>query len=146
MKFLSIRQPYSSLIIAGFKAIENRDWSSLPHYRGPVAIHAGLKRADLEAKEIRRVTKAIGQPIDTLPHYGVTGAIIGVAWLADAWWVWDVPKAIKRTQRAFICGDACLHFSEAWVLPEPIPMKGRLGLVELPENIGRLVSAQFRFA
>lgn len=46
MKALSIQQPWASLIVYGFKHVENRRW--LTHYRGPVLIHAG-KAIDKEA-------------------------------------------------------------------------------------------------
>jgi len=39
MKFLTIRQPWASLIAVGAKTIETRGWSTT--YRGPLAIHAG---------------------------------------------------------------------------------------------------------
>lgn len=39
MKFLTIRQPWASLIAVGAKTIETRGWST--KYRGPLAIHAG---------------------------------------------------------------------------------------------------------
>ena len=41
MKALSIMQPWSWLIVAGYKDIENRSWPT--NYRGPVLIHAGKK-------------------------------------------------------------------------------------------------------
>jgi hypothetical protein len=40
MKFLTIRQPWASLIAVGAKTIETRPFST--KYRGPLAIHAGL--------------------------------------------------------------------------------------------------------
>jgi hypothetical protein len=39
MKFLTIRQPWASLIAVGAKTIETRPFSTT--YRGPLAIHAG---------------------------------------------------------------------------------------------------------
>lgn len=39
MKFLTIRQPWASLIAVGAKTIETRPFST--KYRGPLAIHAG---------------------------------------------------------------------------------------------------------
>ena len=41
MKALSIRQPWASLIIQGYKPVENRTWKS--NYRGPLLIHAAKK-------------------------------------------------------------------------------------------------------
>ena len=46
MKALTIQQPWASLITMGVKIIETRSWSS--KYRGPLAIHAGLKKANID--------------------------------------------------------------------------------------------------
>ena len=40
MKAITIWQPWAELIARGVKLVENRTWRT--HYRGPVAIHAGL--------------------------------------------------------------------------------------------------------
>lgn len=42
MKFLTIRQPWASLIAVGAKSIETRPFGTA--YRGPLAIHAGKAR------------------------------------------------------------------------------------------------------
>ncbi|WP_373325645.1 ASCH domain-containing protein [Sporomusa paucivorans] len=41
MKAITIHQPWASLIACGAKQIETRSWAT--KYRGPIAIHAGLK-------------------------------------------------------------------------------------------------------
>lgn len=38
MRAISIRQPWTWLIVNGYKDIENRNWST--DYRGPILIHA----------------------------------------------------------------------------------------------------------
>ena len=42
MKAVTIYQPYASLIATGAKIYETRGWAT--KYRGPIAIHAGMKR------------------------------------------------------------------------------------------------------
>jgi hypothetical protein len=42
MKALSLHQPWASLIGLGVKTIETRSWST--KYRGPLAVHASLRR------------------------------------------------------------------------------------------------------
>ena len=42
MKALTLHQPWASLVALGTKTIETRSWST--KYRGPLAIHAGMKR------------------------------------------------------------------------------------------------------
>ncbi len=39
VKALTVRQPWASLIIAGYKDVENRSWTT--SYRGRLAVHAG---------------------------------------------------------------------------------------------------------
>ncbi len=45
MKALSLWQPWASLIALGVKTIETRSWAT--NYRGPLAIHAGLRRPEM---------------------------------------------------------------------------------------------------
>ena len=47
MKALSIRQPWSWLIAAGYKDIENRTWHT--NYRGKFYVHAAKKLEPAEA-------------------------------------------------------------------------------------------------
>lgn len=48
MKVLTIRQPWASLIILGYKRFEFRSWKT--SYRGDLLIHAG-KMIDKEAEK-----------------------------------------------------------------------------------------------
>ena len=42
---LSVRQPWASLIVSGFKSVENRSWKT--DYRGTIAIHASGTYRDM---------------------------------------------------------------------------------------------------
>lgn len=42
MKAITLHQPWASLISIGVKTIETRSWAT--SYRGPIAIHAGVKQ------------------------------------------------------------------------------------------------------
>ncbi len=44
MKALTIRQPFASLIVDGYKTVENRTWKTA--YKGPLAIHAAASKPD----------------------------------------------------------------------------------------------------
>ena len=73
MRAISIRQPYAWLVVTGKKDIENRPWNT--HHRGPLAIHAGLKRLpknDLE--EIER-TYRVRIPEEELRRGGIIGVV-----------------------------------------------------------------------
>lgn len=45
MKAITIHQPWASLVALGVKHIETRSWST--KYRGPIAIHAGLAKPQI---------------------------------------------------------------------------------------------------
>lgn len=47
MKALTLYEPWATLIRTGKKTIETRSWGT--QYRGPLAIHAGKKKADVWA-------------------------------------------------------------------------------------------------
>lgn len=49
MKALTLHQPWASFVALGMKTIETRSWST--SYRGPLAIHAGVHRPELEMLE-----------------------------------------------------------------------------------------------
>lgn len=71
MKVLTIRQPWATLIIEGYKRFEFRSWKT--KYRGEFLIHAG-KTIDKEAKE--RLKKF-------LPEELPLGKILGKVSLVD---------------------------------------------------------------
>ena len=45
MKALTLHQPWASLIAIGAKKIETRSWAT--SYRGPLAIHAAVRKPDM---------------------------------------------------------------------------------------------------
>lgn len=71
MKVLTIRQPWATLIVEGYKRFEFRSWKT--NYRGDILIHAG-KGIDKEAME--RLKKY-------LPNDIPLGKIIGQATITD---------------------------------------------------------------
>lgn len=125
MKTLTIRQPYAWLIVNGYKTVENRIWRT--SYRGPLAIHAGLKIERDALEDVLAQCEELGEPATPaeLHDMNTTGAIVGTVELVDctltptdsrdlewhnppAWaWILQHPKPIK-----------------------PVPAKGKLGLWE----------------
>jgi hypothetical protein len=102
VKTLTVRQPWASLIVAGFKDVENRPRPI--RYRGKLAIHAGLK-VDCEAME------AFGHLIKgSLPLGAVIGSVDVVDCVSDSdspWalsdryhWILANPRRLKRPVRA----------------------------------------------
>lgn len=128
MKVLSIRQPWASLIIKGFKDVENRSWKT--SIRGKIAIHASSTKsgddlflANLAITKIRNslfydarkwLTDTIGE-FDKLPR----GVILGTVEITDC----------KRER------TSPWHFEDNWgfylkdpkEFENPIPSKGKLG-------------------
>jgi hypothetical protein len=69
-KIISIRQPWATLIVRGIKDIENRSWAT--RYRGPVLVHASLRRSPHSLADIARQF-GIDLPKVELPLGGIVG-------------------------------------------------------------------------
>lgn len=121
MKVLTIKQPWASLIIEGYKKFEFRSWKT--NYRGDLLIHAG-KSIDKEAY------KRLKNYLTEMP----LGKIIGKVELIDC---------IKTTQEFFeerlkenrnIYSKSIFKEEYAWHVEvkekfnNPIEVKGKLGL------------------
>ncbi len=139
MKAITISQPHASRIARGEKFVENR--SQPWHYRGRIAIHAGLGTQYLTRRE-------------RLSMHLPGGAIIAVAELqtcvslefirhqcrsglerqgdlitgTDHTWI-EVRNHIHTE------GPYCLVLGHVLTLPVPIPCKGALGLWTVPSDI-----------
>ena len=140
MRVLSIRQPWASLIIKGFKDVENRSWRTF--VRGEIALHASsLKSEDdwddaiITVAVIRAITfseaekwliETIGE-FDKLPR----GAILGTVEITDC----------KRERMS------PWHFDENWgfylqnpkEIKKPIPAKGKLGFWDFDLSLAEAV-------
>ncbi|HCC06833.1 MAG TPA: hypothetical protein DEP72_01525 [Clostridiales bacterium] len=89
MKTLTIKQPYASLIIKGYKEYEFRTWSV--KYRGEFFIHAG-QSVDKKALE----TRFKGYDLGDMP----TGVILGKATLTDCVKITpDIGKNLNKKDR-----------------------------------------------
>ena len=76
MKALTLHEPYASLIAHGWKEVETRDWYT--SYRGPLAIHAGLRKPD--PTEQSRIVFILGHRGQELPPL-TFGAVVCVCQL-----------------------------------------------------------------
>lgn len=153
MKALTLTQPWAQLVTLGAKKIETRSWST--NYRGPLAIHAAKSFPgqaqqlcfrepfrSLLAGYVKLGETYLGQHKFPLGCILATCELVGVdrlgPWIDDParqpirWGGTRIPLfELTAQERAF--GD----FSEgryAWflanvvALPEPIPVRGALGL------------------
>lgn len=98
MKFLTIRQPWASLIAIGAKTIETRPFGTA--YRGPLAIHAGKARPpviDFGEWSVPPVADLLcrwGPDLGTFPterHPMRLGAVVAVCDLVDVVPIVEMP-------------------------------------------------------
>ncbi|MGQ7313397.1 hypothetical protein ACUOFU_16950 [Microbacterium arabinogalactanolyticum] len=154
MRILTVRQPWAHAIIHQGKDVENRVRNVAGDYRGPIAIHAGLKVFDPRGEESQRIAAITGyRPLMMMP--GQYGAIIGVVDLVGVHQV--VPfggrmhcETVPAPTDAAMSG-ACSSWADVDAyhlvlanprpLAEPIPYKGALGLRTLDEYTSALVGA-----
>ncbi len=121
MKVLTIREPWASLIIEGYKEYEFRSWKT--NYRGKILIHAGL---NIEKNNLVK-----------FKDYDINiqkGKIIGEAMLTDCIKVTeDFQKELLKKDK-IVYGQSDHAIDYAWKLEnvikyeEPISVKGKLGL------------------
>lgn len=78
---LTLHEPYASLVAAGVKRFETREWET--EYRGPLAIHAG--KQCLKPAETTEALDALCRRVfgDEWRARMVSGAIVAVTRLAD---------------------------------------------------------------
>ena len=118
MKVLTIKQPWASLIVNGYKDYEFRSWKT--NYRGKILIHAGLS-----------VDRDASKRVECYDLNYINGAIIGEAEITDCILVSDSfkeelmdinPIVYSRTDTyAWKLGNIIMY-------DEPIYVKGKLGL------------------
>lgn len=158
LRILSLWQPWASLIAFGEKSIETRSWQT--KYRGWVAIHAAKRWTAAERNQLREpfFREAMEHHFAHLSHAEVLmplGAIVAVARLTACYPMLEIADRYPDTGRDILVGpDSRLTVDDtehafgiyapgryAWVLrdtvavPEPIPFRGRQGLIAAPEEI-----------
>lgn len=114
MKALSIRQPWASLIMAGIKPVENRDWST--EFRGQLIIHAG-KQVDSLAQQQH------GHMLNFDPPRGV---LLGVVSMVDC---------VEEHDSEWFMGRYGFVMRHPMLYPAPVPWIGALGLFNVPDEI-----------
>ena len=121
MKVLTIKEPWASLIIDGYKEYEFRSWKT--SYRGKILIHAGMS---LEQDMLKRFQDY---------HLNCQkGAIIGEAELTDCILVDDEFNEALQKIDPIVYGRSNHTETYAWKLEHvkkynnPISIKGKLGL------------------
>src|SRR5580704_15477971 len=113
---ISIRQPWAHSILHLGKDIENRPMRT--HYRGRILIQASLKVEEDEARELK---------LD--PDELSTGAIVGSVEIVDC----------IRGSKSKWANRGQWHWvlKNPRVLAKPIPFKGKLGFISVPDRLLR---------
>lgn len=121
MKVLTVKEPWASLIINGYKKYEFRSWKT--KYRGKILIHAGMTLEKDNAKRFQEYN---------LEYY--KGAIIGEATITDCILVDVKFNEELRKINPLVYAKSNHVEAYAWKLENikkydnPIHIKGKLGL------------------
>lgn len=127
MKALSIQQPWAWAILHAGKDIENRSWPT--KHRGPVLIHAG-QRWDEDGFVFLRLRLGLEVPIR---NDFARGGIVGSVTIADC---------VTSSASRWFFGEYGFVLRDAKPLELPggrriIPMRGALGLFDVPNDVSR---------
>jgi len=118
---LTVRQPWASLIAAGFKTIENRSWERRSVIGKRIAIHA--------AKAAPAAVSLRGRPGEVARADNPRGAIVCTA---------VVERFVTSSRSSWFAGPVGWVLSDVRVC-KPIYCSGALGLWTLPAGVaGRL--------
>lgn len=168
MKAISLHQPFASAVVLGSKRVETRGWET--SHRGPIAIHAskhftidGLRRIACSwtwcgVLRFAGVHMAGRNLWDVLPF----GAVVGTANLVDCRPTDSFTVAELDTQR-LPTGEDGKHYAWTermlgdyspgrfgWILSDPvllidpIPVRGRQRIFNLPNEVAEAVDRQTR--
>jgi hypothetical protein len=142
VKALSIKQPWASFIAHGHKRVETRSWRT--RHRGPITIHAS--RPQSRAQQRRAYAEFAASPplhalvdqlcegdLHRLPH----GAMIAVARLVDVSPVRDWLELFPGEEPLgnFAPGRFGWLLEDVQMLPEPLPIAGKLDVWSVPPAI-----------
>lgn len=157
MRAMTVRQPWATAIVRMGKDVENRSRNIAGSYRGPVAIHAGLKPTGRRGS--RTVFDGVGEVEHDAsglllrskdiawPYRLPVGLIIGVVELVDVHPADYTPSPDGNPATYASCStwaqypdwplDPMWHLilAKPRTLSRPIPYVGRLGLWTLPDDV-----------
>lgn len=153
MDFITLWQPWASLIAYGLKEYETRHWGT--RRRGAIAIHAAKRPIDAEGRAvIAQVRGTFGNEFFPREHELPMGAVVAVAELKDCLTMASHPIvdslnciAIEQVSELEKAVGYWQVDRFAWKLEqvrklEPIPWKGAQGLRQAPPELVALIDAQ----
>ena len=131
MKALSLHQPWASLIAAGAKRVETRDWMPPKSLLGkPLAIHATRQAVVFPSHpEYAEFNRAVARCLG--PKWPVTvpqGAVVAVVTLGEARRVvhaHDIPEGDEAIFGEYALGRWMWLLEDVTPVDPPIPARGR---------------------
>ena len=121
MKALTIKEPWATLIIEGYKEYEFRSWKT--NYRGKILIHAGKSLEKNQAKKFKEYNLKYS-----------CGEIIGEADLVDCIKVTEEFDKKLKKKNSLVYGNSGHEQNNGWKLEnikkydKKIKVNGKLGL------------------
>ncbi len=126
MKALSFRQPWAELILQGRKTIDLRTWPT--NHRGRLAMHASQKVDE-------DVCAAYGLDPASLTLGALVGTVEVVEMLPLNELSWEALRDQHLKSGPFPGDLLGWRLKDPERLPEPVPMRGRLGLFNIPDEL-----------
>ena len=125
MKVLTIKEPWASLIVQGFKKYEFRSWRT--NYRGKILIHAGLSKENIEKYKDYNLDISSGE-------------IIGEAYITECIFVDEkLDKNLRKIDEKIYgnnhVGLYAFKLDKIKKYDKKIKAKGKLGLWNYDEKI-----------
>lgn len=156
MRILTVKQPWAWAIVHAGKDVENRGRNLAGDYRGPLAIHAGLgfdfdAALSSPAMDAARDRELLTADALEAMRWDQHGVIIGVVDLVSVHLNTQAEGCIPSKQRPGFLRP-CSEWSEplTWhlclsnprQLSTPIPWKGSLGMLTLPDHTTQQIQEQ----
>lgn len=131
---VTVLQPFAHALVVGVKPDENRTWDPSPVAlrKGQwIAIHAGKRRYPFSSKASERHVFELwrdARGMDPLPFVGLpTSAVVGACRFAGV-------RTPEEAANPWAIGPRCWHFDAAFVLRDPFPCNGALGIWKLTDH------------
>lgn len=137
-------QPWASMVALGHKKIETRSWRT--HHTGLLVIHAA-RSFPKRGHPVWGLTSVIDAFKDTLEGQGSLpiGQAVAVCRVIGCVPTQLMVGQISEEERAlgdYAPGRWAWVLEDIYALPEPVLMKGALGLFNVPEDAERKIAAQ----
>jgi tetratricopeptide (TPR) repeat protein len=126
LRCLAVRNPFAWAICAGEDTVENRSWPT--DHRGTIAILASTNKTGANG-----LTKGGVIPADLFTF----GAIIGLADIEDV-----IEYGPRVETSPWAVGPFCWLMTNPRFLERPVPLKGKLNLFYLADDVAKQVLSQ----